>query len=94
MTGDVKTECIVIEAKFITFGFGYFSFELQDGEVLVFEDVDQKVLDKYNLKSDEWNGLDFEITYCTIIEDLGNENFVSLRLDDLKFKGDLPTKVK
>lgn len=68
---------------FITFAYGYYSFELPDGEVLAFDEVKNRVLEKYNLKSNEFSNQKFEITYSIILDDSDEEDFVILRLDDL-----------
>jgi len=78
MNEQVKTT-----GNFITFAYGYYSFELSDGEVLAFDEVSKKVLDKYDLKSKEYSGQKFEIHYSIILDDTDQEDFVILRLDNL-----------
>lgn len=69
---------------FITFGFGYYSFVLDNGEEVVFEEVKKEVLGKYNLKLDEFKGKKFNIIYSVLTDDLNDEDFVVLRLDNLE----------
>lgn len=69
---------------FITFGFGYYSFVLDNGEELIFEEIKKEVLEQYNLKTDKFEGKRFDITYSIITEDLNDEDFVVLRLDNLE----------
>lgn len=79
-------EQVVVGGTFITYAYGYYSFELDDGEVLAFDEIEKEVLGKYDLKSDQFNGKKFEIFYSIIIDDMDDEDFVILRLDDLKIK--------
>ena len=79
-------EQVVVGGTFIIYAYGYYSFELDDGEVLAFDEIDKLVLEKYNLKSDLLNGHKFEIFYSIIIDDMDDEDFVILRLDDLIIK--------
>ncbi|RBW55195.1 hypothetical protein DS884_16325 [Tenacibaculum sp. E3R01] len=69
---------------FITFQFGYYSFLLENGEEIVFEEIKKDVIEKYNLKSGKFQGKKFNITYSVLTEDLDDEDFVVLRLDNLE----------
>lgn len=79
-------EQVTTEGTFITYTHGYYSFEIDGGEVLAFDEIEKGVLEKYDLKSDQFNGQKFEICYSIIIDDMDDEDFVILRLDDLKIK--------
>ncbi|MEQ6122937.1 hypothetical protein AAON49_01890 [Pseudotenacibaculum sp. MALMAid0570] len=79
-------ERVTTEGTFITYAYGYYSFEIDDGEILAFDEIDKLLLDKYDLKSDQLNGQKFEIFYSIIIDDMDDEDFVILRLDDLIIK--------
>jgi len=79
-------EQVTTEGAFITYAYGYYSFEIDGGEVLAFDEIEKGVLEKYDLKSDQFNGQKFEIFYSIIIDDMDDEDFVILRLDDLKIK--------
>ena len=81
-----STEQVKIDGTFITYAYGYYTFELDGGEVLAFDEIEKGVLEKYNLKSGKCNGLRFEILYSIIIDDMDDEDFVILRLDDLIIK--------
>jgi hypothetical protein len=69
--------------KFVTYGYGYYSFELGNEELLVFEEIKRSVLEKYNLKSKEFEGKYFEIEYSILTDDTDIEDFVVLRLNDV-----------
>ena len=79
-------EQVTTKGTFVKYDYGYYSFEIDGGEVLAFDEIEKEVLEKYNLKSDLFNGLEFEIFYSIIIDDMDDEDFVILRLDDLKIK--------
>ena len=79
-------EQVTIEGSFVTYAYGYYSFEIDGGEVLAFDEIEKEVLEKYNLKTDQFSGQEFIIFYSIIIDDLDDEDFVILRLDDLKIK--------
>lgn len=70
--------------SFITFAYGYYSFELEDGEVLAFDEINKTVLEEFNLRSNELSNEMFEISYSIIIDDMDDIDFVVLRLDSLK----------
>jgi len=80
-SNEEKIEAI---GTFITFGFGYYSFVLESGDEIIFEEIKKGVLEKYNLKLSEFQGKKFNITYSVLTEDLDDEDFVVLRLDYLK----------
>lgn len=63
---------------------GYYYFNDQENNEIIFEEINKKVLEKYNLKSDEYKGKLFQLYYTEIMEDLDDEDFVVLRLDDLE----------
>lgn len=69
--------------KFVTFGYGYYSFELGNKELLVFEEIDKALLQKYDLRTGAYEGRYFEVAYSILTEDLDDEDFVVLRLNDL-----------
>lgn len=79
-------EQIVTEGTFIAYDHGYYNFEIYGGEVLAFDEIDRKVLEEYDLKSNQLNNKKFEIFYSIIIDDMDDEDFVILRLDNLKIK--------
>jgi len=76
-------ERVSTSGHFITFAYGYYSFELEDGEVLAFEEIKKSVLEKHDLKSNKFSDQKFEISYSIIVDDTDDEDFVILRLDNL-----------
>ncbi|MGY3793415.1 hypothetical protein [Aquimarina sp. 433] len=62
---------------------GYLQFEMENGETIVFEEVSNLALRKFDLKSDSFKGKSFEITYSEYVED-DDEDFVSFRIEKLE----------
>ncbi|EZH71542.1 hypothetical protein ATO12_06965 [Aquimarina atlantica] len=62
---------------------GYYQFEMENGETIVFEEVSHSVVKKFDLKSDTCIGKSFEITYSEYVED-DDEDFVSFKIEKLK----------
>lgn len=63
---------------------GYYYFKNDVDDQIVFEEINRKVLEKYDLRSIEYKGKLFQLYYTEIMEDLDDEDFVVLRLDDLE----------
>ncbi len=62
---------------------GYYSFVLENNDVIDFEEINKIILVKFDLKSDELNGKKFEIVYKEIIDDIDDEDFIVLKLDSI-----------
>ena len=62
---------------------GYFQFEMENGETIVFEEVSRFAIKKFDLKSDRSKGKSFEITYSEYVED-DDEDFVSFKIEKLE----------
>ncbi len=63
---------------------GYYTFVLQDNDIIDFDEINKMILVKFDLKSNECKGRKFEIIYKEIIDDLDDEDFLILKLEDLK----------
>lgn len=63
---------------------GYFTFVFENDEKIIFEEIDKKVLRKYNLYSKELLHKKFYITYTEIIDDILDDEFIIYRLNDLE----------
>ncbi|WP_348716971.1 hypothetical protein [Tenacibaculum sp. 190130A14a] len=66
---------------------GYYYFrntQNDEHDEIVFEEVNKKVLEKYDLRTLEFKGKKFQLYYTEIMEDLDDEDFIVLRLDDLE----------
>lgn len=63
---------------------GYYQFLMDSGEIIVFEEVYPPVLKKFDLKSSEYVGKSFLITYSEIMEN-NDEDFIIYRIEKLEF---------
>ena len=63
---------------------GYYTFILENSEVVDFEEINKMLLVQFDLKSDKLKGRKFEVVYKEIIDDLDDEDFVVLKLEELK----------
>jgi len=62
---------------------GYYLFAMDSGDVIVFEEVSQLAVRKFDLKSDEHVGKSFEITYSEYVEE-EDEDYISFKIERLK----------
>ena len=62
---------------------GYYSFVLENNDVIDFEEINKMILVKFDLKSDELKERKFEINYKEIIDDLDDEDIIVLKLDSI-----------
>ncbi|MBV7267743.1 hypothetical protein [Winogradskyella luteola] len=79
-TEEIRTE----EGVFVKHHNGYFTFQFSFDELIVFEEVNTTVLEKFDLHSKEYVGSTFEVTYKEIINDLDDEDFLTFRIMELK----------
>ncbi len=71
-------------ATFKKYKNGYFTFEFENGEDMIFEEVHPKVLKQYDLKNDEsLKGESFQLRFSEVFEDT-DEDFVIYRIESLK----------
>ena len=79
-TEEIRTE----EGVFIKHHNGFFTFQFSFDELIVFEEVNTAVLEEFDLRSEEYLGSAFEVTYKEIINDLDDEDFLTFRIIKLK----------
>lgn len=77
---ETRTE----EGVFVKHHKGYFTFRFSFEEIIIFEEIKTSVMEVYNLKSEEYLGASFEVTYKEIINDLDDDDFLTFRIIDLK----------
>ncbi|MBT7623746.1 MAG: hypothetical protein HN595_04385 [Flavobacteriaceae bacterium] len=63
---------------------GYATFQLENNEIIYFEQINKKIEHHYDLKSNRYKNKSFDIYYTEIFDDLDEEEFIIFRLDDLK----------
>ena len=76
-------QSVTTNGVFVGYINGYATFHLDNDDVIDFEQIDKKVLEKYNLKDGSFKDQKFEITYSEIIDDLDDEDFVVFKLNNL-----------
>lgn len=79
-TEEIRTE----EGIFVKHRDGFFTFRLSFDELIVFEEINTPVLEEFDLRSEEYLGKTFEVTYKEIINDLDDEDFLTFRIMKLK----------
>ncbi|MDY0779567.1 hypothetical protein [Tenacibaculum sp. IB213877] len=62
---------------------GYFTFELESGDLIDFEQINKNVLAEFDLKTTQFKNQRFEIIYKEIMDDLDDEDFVVFKIDKL-----------
>ena len=79
-TEEIRTE----EGVFVKHHNGFYTFRFSFDEIIVFEEVNTAVLEEFELRSEEYVGATFEVTYKEIINDLDDEDFLTFRIMKLK----------
>ena len=69
-------------AIFINYENGYCTFELENKEEIIFEEINRLILNEFNLKDKALKGNTYVIGYRELIED--DEDLVIYRLEKLK----------
>lgn len=63
---------------------GYYIFELENGDIIDFDQINKKNLEHLDLKSSSLKNKNFEITYKEIFDDLDDEDIVIFKLENLQ----------
>jgi len=63
---------------------GYYVFELENGDIIDFEQINKKNLEHLDLKSSSLKNKSFEITYKEIFDDVDDEDLVIFKLENLQ----------
>ncbi|REH54667.1 hypothetical protein C7448_102190 [Tenacibaculum gallaicum] len=63
---------------------GYYIFELENGDIIDFDQINKKNLEHLDLKSSSLKNKSFEITYKEIFDDLDDEDIVIFKLENLQ----------
>ncbi len=62
----------------------YFTFELINGSTVVFEHIDSKVLKEFQLKTDKYIDMLFDIEFTEVYDDFESEEFMIYKLVKIK----------
>ena len=79
-TEEIRIE----EGVFIKHLDGFYSFQFSFDELVVFEEINASVLEEFDLRTEEFVGATFEVTYKEIINDLDDDDFLIFRIIELK----------
>lgn len=63
---------------------GGYIFHLENDDTIDFDQINPKILEEYNLKSNEFKNRAFEINYSENFDDLDDEDVVLFKLESLK----------
>ncbi|TCI90978.1 hypothetical protein [Tenacibaculum sp. M341] len=63
---------------------GYYVFILDNNDIVDFEQIKKALLIQFDLKSEKLKGHRFEIEYKVIVDDIDDEDFIILKLNNLK----------
>lgn len=77
-------QTVILKGIFKEYSNGAFSFELENKDIIDFEEVNKDLLLKYDLKSNTFKNKIFLITYKEIFDDLDEDDFVVFKLENLE----------
>lgn len=77
-------ELITIEGNYVGYMQGGYVFHLENDDIIDFDQINVKILEEFDLKSNEFKNKIFTIVYSEIFDDLDNEDFVLFKLEKLK----------
>lgn len=77
-------QTVTLKGIFKEYSHGAFSFELENKDILDFEEINKNVLLEYDLKSNIFENKTFYITYKEIFDDLDDDDFVVFKLEKLE----------
>ena len=77
-------QTVTLKGLFKEYSNGAFSFELENKDIIDFEEINKNVLIKYDLKSSTFKNKTFLITYKEIFDDLDDDDFVVFKLENLE----------
>jgi len=80
---NTNKELITDTGKFIRYKEGYYTFKMGE-DVVIFEGISRKAINKYDLQDFKFINADFEITYSESLGDLDDEDFMVFHIEDLK----------
>jgi hypothetical protein len=72
------------KAIFIGYLEGYATFQLENDDIIDFDQINEKIFSAYDLKEPDFKNRSFEIYYTEIFDDSEDDNYIIYRLEDLK----------
>lgn len=77
-------QIITITGDYIGYIQGGYAFHLVNDDIIDFDQINPKVLEEYELNSNELKNKTFEIVYSENFDDLDDEDVVIFKLEKLK----------
>ncbi|PKV48082.1 hypothetical protein [Aquimarina sp. MAR_2010_214] len=62
---------------------GYYQFIMDNGDILIFEGITKFAINKFDLKTDKFQGKSFEITYSEYRDD-DDDDFITYKIEKLE----------
>ncbi|MDX8552821.1 hypothetical protein MK851_04170 [Tenacibaculum sp. 1B UA] len=84
MTYYSSQQTVTLVGVYQGYANGYYVFELENGDIIDFEQINKKNLEHLDLKSSTLKNRSFEITYKEIFDDLDDEDLVIFKLENLQ----------
>ncbi|WOC40330.1 hypothetical protein [Polaribacter sp. HL-MS24] len=78
-----KPTSITISGQFVGYLHGGYVFHLENEDIIDFDQINPKVLEAFDLKSNAFKNKTFEIVYSEIFDDLDDDDLVIFRLEKL-----------
>lgn len=75
---------ITITGTFIGFINDTYTFDLENNDIIDFDEVNPKIFEEFDLKSTLFKNKVFEITYSENFDDIDDEDIVLFKLEKLK----------
>ena len=61
----------------------YYTFELTNGSTIIFENIDSKVLKEFQLRTDKYINMLFNIEFTEVYDDFESDEFMVYKLEKI-----------
>ncbi len=82
MSSAIENQSVTSIGVFKEYSNGYFIFELENGDILDFEQINKNILSEFDLKNNQFKNQRFEVVYKEIIDE-DDEDFMVFKIDKL-----------
>jgi len=72
------------EGIFVKYHEGYYTFRFEFDELIVFEQLNKRVLEEFNLRGTLYIGSRFNVTYEELLDESDDDDFIIFRLRKLE----------
>jgi EAL domain-containing protein (putative c-di-GMP-specific phosphodiesterase class I) len=62
----------------------YYTFKLESGEKMIFEQINKSMIKDFELRSDKHINMVFNITFSEVFDDFGSDDFQIYKLEKLE----------